>query len=100
MSAEKSAKTVTQVLEGSRNKVEFDLRQIFDLAEIEKEGKKSLRGVDVEECDDGNNTTGDGCLADGTLEFCGDCIVNNACMEECADGNTESLDGCSAGCVT
>ena len=45
MSAEKSAKTVTQVLEGSRNKVEFDLRQIFDLAEIEKEGKKSLQGV-------------------------------------------------------
>eukprot|EP00961_Rhodomonas_salina_P112114 1509067-Rhodomonas_salina.3 len=41
MSAGKSAKTLTQVLEGSCYKVE-DLRKICDWAEIEKEGMKSV----------------------------------------------------------
>ena len=42
MSAGKSAKTLTQVLEGSRNTVEVDWRKICNLAEIEKEGTKSV----------------------------------------------------------
>ncbi|ACY14630.1 Ig-like domain-containing protein [Haliangium ochraceum] len=50
-----------------------------------------------EECDDGNNDSGDGCTAFCTLEECGDGVVNNN-DEVCDDGNTEAGDGCRADC--
>eukprot|EP00961_Rhodomonas_salina_P073169 983064-Rhodomonas_salina.1 len=48
MNAGKSAKTLTQILEGSRYKVE-ELRKICNWAEIEKEGKKSVLVVRIVE---------------------------------------------------
>ena len=49
----------------------------------------------AEECDDGNNTNGDGC--DSTCQTtCGDKII--AGKEECDDGNTKSGDACDAQC--
>lgn len=64
-----------------------------------------------EQCDDGNQTSGDGCSSTCTLESgyacpfpglpcvaaaCGDSIV--AGVEECDDGNAISGDGCSDTC--
>ncbi len=50
-----------------------------------------------ERCDDGNNTSGDGCSADcQSDESCGNSIVDVG--ESCDDGNTSSSDGCSADC--
>ncbi|MFA5962290.1 MAG: SdrD B-like domain-containing protein [Parcubacteria group bacterium] len=53
-----------------------------------------------EQCDDGNEISGDGCENDCTVtpqaEFCGDGIVNGD--EKCDDGNVVSGDGCSASC--
>ena len=52
-----------------------------------------------EQCDDGNQTPGDGCSATCSSEpRCGDGVVNGA--EQCDDGNTTSGDGCSATCTT
>jgi cysteine-rich repeat protein len=51
-----------------------------------------------EECDDGNNISGDGCDALCVIEFCGDGIVNNI-IEECDDGNLVGGDGCEADCT-
>jgi cysteine-rich repeat protein len=49
-----------------------------------------------EECDDGNEATGDGCDDRCELEPfegpCGDGVVNIG--EECDDGNNADLDGC------
>jgi len=50
-----------------------------------------------EECDDGNNTNGDGCDANCTLTRCGNGIVTAG--EECDDGNTADGDCCSSTCV-
>lgn len=51
----------------------------------------------VEQCDDGNTESGDGCAPDCLAEpFCGDGVVDAA--EECDDGNTESGDGCEEQC--
>ena len=50
----------------------------------------------AEECDDGNNESGDGCDAACNLEVCGDEVVQGG--EACDDGNTEAGDGCSATC--
>jgi cysteine-rich repeat protein len=57
-----------------------------------------------EQCDDGNNTNGDGCSASCTTEAppsmsCGDGVVQNP-PEQCDDRNTMSFDGCSATCQT
>ena len=53
-----------------------------------------------EQCDDGNNVSGDGCSATCTTEVaqnvCGDGTVGGS--EQCDDGNTTSGDGCSADC--
>lgn len=53
-----------------------------------------------EECDDGNDTPGDGCNAciieDGPVAQCGDGLV--AQTEGCDDQNTTDGDGCSAAC--
>jgi cysteine-rich repeat protein len=54
-----------------------------------------------EKCDDGNETTGDGCSFPSCLpEVCGDNIVNPDApsSETCDDGNTDPGDGCSATC--
>ncbi len=52
----------------------------------------------IEQCDDGNTVSGDGCNANCLWEYCGDGIVNDDGAEECDDGNTVSGDGCSATC--
>jgi cysteine-rich repeat protein len=53
-----------------------------------------------EECDDGNNLSGDGCsstcIIDQPLPKCGDGILDPG--EECDDNNTIDDDGCSADC--
>ena len=50
-----------------------------------------------EECDDGNNVSGDGCSSACREEFCGDGIIQPG--EECDDGNNVNGDGCSALCL-
>lgn len=55
--------------------------------------------VDIgEECDDGNNTSGDGCTAACVDEFCGDGVENDGASEQCDDGNVANGDGCSSTC--
>lgn len=46
------------------------------------------------ECDDHNNTSGDGCSATCRPEFCGDGIVQPSLGEECDDGNANNTDDC------
>ncbi len=67
-------------------------------------------GECVEECDDGNNGSGDGCTASCIDEFCGDGAVNDdpggdcegngvgGDCEQCDDGNNTNDDGCDANC--
>lgn len=50
-----------------------------------------------EDCDDGNNFSGDGCSADCYQEICGNAIVD--AQEQCDDGNVTSGDGCSSTCT-
>jgi cysteine-rich repeat protein len=50
----------------------------------------------TEQCDDGNNTDGDGCSAT-CQTVCGDGKLLG--KEECDDGNTKDGDGCSAACI-
>ena len=49
-----------------------------------------------EQCDDSNNTDGDGCDSNCTLTGCGNGIVT--IPEQCDDGNTTDGDGCSSAC--
>lgn len=49
-----------------------------------------------EECDDGNNTNGDGCDAACNREKCGDGVLQGG--EECDDGNLSDGDGCDHHC--
>ena len=52
-----------------------------------------------EECDDGNNASGDGCSAGCVIEpFCGDGAVDPG--EDCDDGAHVPSDGCSPVCRT
>ncbi len=53
---------------------------------------------DGEQCDDGDNLSGDGCSKDCEIEEdeCGDSTLNAG--EQCDDGNTQSGDGCDASC--
>ena len=69
----------------------------------------------VEECDDGNTESGDGCSSSCRLEAGFRCLsqcggsdaCNTVCgdgrrvggTEECDDGNQEDGDGCSAACL-
>src|SRR5690606_32596135 len=69
--------------------------------------------VGTEQCDDGNNASGDGCRADCRVEKgwecasgacfrCGDGVVQDSSVggvEGCDDGNAQSGDGCSATCT-
>ena len=50
-----------------------------------------------EECDDGNNTDGDGCQGDCTNPRCGDGILDPG--EDCEDGNNTDGDGCQGDCT-
>ncbi len=50
-----------------------------------------------EECDDGNTSDTDACLADCTLAICGDGFVR-AGVEECDDGNAAQTDVCLTTC--
>ncbi len=50
-----------------------------------------------EECDDGNNTSGDGCSWDCQLEGCGNGLLEAG--EDCDDGNGVSGDGCRNNCT-
>ncbi len=52
----------------------------------------------LEQCDDSNTSSGDGCSATCMLEYCGDAITNNV-TEECDDGNTDNTDGCTNTCT-
>ncbi len=53
-----------------------------------------------EECDDGNNTNGDGCQSDCTLSIAGSVCGNGnrETGEQCDDSNTVNLDGCDSAC--
>jgi cysteine-rich repeat protein len=53
----------------------------------------------IEDCDDGNTNSGDGCSNVCEIEFCGDGVTNNV-TEECDDGNGNELDGCTSQCVS
>jgi cysteine-rich repeat protein len=56
--------------------------------------------VDIEQCDDGNLESGDGCSETCLIETiltCGDGSVNQE-WEQCDDGNTLDGDGCSETC--
>lgn len=50
-----------------------------------------------EECDDGNRSDADGCLASCRWARCGDGKLRSG-VEECDDGNVKSGDGCSSSC--
>jgi cysteine-rich repeat protein len=54
-----------------------------------------------EQCDDGNLKSGDGCSRDcGSLEICGNGIIDGIRMEQCDDGIAGlSGDGCSSSCT-
>jgi cysteine-rich repeat protein len=52
-----------------------------------------------EQCDDGNNTDGDGCSANCILEYCSDGILQVGLFEQCDDGNNTDGDGCSHDCL-
>jgi cysteine-rich repeat protein len=57
-------------------------------------GNGVLEGA--EQCDDGNNTPGDGCRANCTIETCGDGILDPG--EQCDDHNHVNGDCCSSTC--
>jgi cysteine-rich repeat protein len=50
----------------------------------------------TEECDDGNNISGDGCVQCQREPRCGDGLVD--APEQCDDGNITSNDGCDSFC--
>ena len=52
-----------------------------------------------EACDDGNQTSGDGCDANCTLTACGNGIVTPTTGEQCDDGNTAGGDCCDGVCA-
>jgi cysteine-rich repeat protein len=53
----------------------------------------------VEECDDGNAISEDGCSDACVDEYCGDGVVQVGLGETCEDGNSVDEDGCSSSCV-
>ena len=51
-------------------------------------------------CDDGNNVSADNCAGDcGSLEICGNGVVDTAVGEACDDGNGLDTDGCRNNCT-
>ncbi len=62
-------------------------------------GDEILHDAAGEQCDDGNNTNGDGCTSNCLIEVvCGDSITHTIGGEQCDDGNTQGGDGCSPTC--
>ncbi|MDX2090501.1 MAG: DUF4215 domain-containing protein [Kofleriaceae bacterium] len=59
-------------------------------------GNGFLEGA--EQCDDGNNNSGDGCTASCIREYCGDGVDNNGSAEQC-DGGGETAT-CDIDCST
>ena len=58
----------------------------------------NMSGMPIEECDDGNNVSGDGCSSICEDEpVCGDGMLEPP--ELCDDGNTMSGDGCASDCL-
>jgi cysteine-rich repeat protein len=51
-----------------------------------------------EQCDDGNDVDGDGCLATCQTAKCGDGVIYED-VEQCDDGNGRGGDGCSPDCI-
>lgn len=52
-----------------------------------------------EACDDGNRIAGDGCSPDcGSIETCGNAVVDQTVGEVCDDGNLASGDACCSDC--
>ncbi len=58
-------------------------------------GQGTLQGACGEECDDGNETDGDGCSSLCLTEFCSDGLIQPGLGEECDDGMSASGDGCT-----
>ena len=53
-----------------------------------------------EQCDDGNDVTGDGCEPNcGVSLICGNGFLQGENAEQCDDGNTAVGDGCDADCL-
>jgi fibro-slime domain-containing protein len=99
-------------------RVEYDpdlggIRIISSLPPFDLGGADCGDGIveGLEQCDDGNRTSGDGCSADCRLEngwvcptpgepcrrtVCGDGVVEG--LEQCDDGNLEIGDGCTPFC--
>ncbi|MBA3451633.1 MAG: DUF4215 domain-containing protein, partial [Deltaproteobacteria bacterium] len=53
-----------------------------------------------EECDDGNQTAGDGCSLTCRIESCGNGVLDPSGGEQCDDAGHLSHDGCSSRCLT
>lgn len=58
----------------------------------------------LEDCDDGNNESNDGCDRDCTIPSCGNGSIDGGSPldllgEECDDGNNAAEDGCSPACI-
>jgi cysteine-rich repeat protein len=49
-----------------------------------------------EQCDDGNQTSEDGCTPECISEFCGDGVVQSGLGEVCDDGNSNPDDACDS----
>lgn len=58
-------------------------------------GNNTVQGL--EQCDDNNTTSNDGCSSTCTTEACGDGIVQTS--EQCDDTNLSNTDACSTTCV-
>lgn len=62
-------------------------------------GNGFVDGEELEQCDDGNNASEDGCAADClSNERCGNGVIDPLEGERCDDGNLVSHDGCSSRC--
>ncbi len=81
-----------------------------DLEDIVSTGLQSPQGIVVdggcgngvvtqglEECDDGNQTNGDGCDVNCTFTACGNGVISAG--EICDDGNVTDDDGCDSNCT-
>jgi cysteine-rich repeat protein len=76
----------------------LDLAFVVDHVEVpcSDELTATGKGCSFEECDDGNQTKGDGCDQYCLLETCGNYLVQAG--EQCDDGNRVSGDGCRDDC--
>ncbi len=74
------------------NNFDTNVQVYYDAASI----VGPLDVASIEECDDGNNTPGDGCSVDCLIEECGNGRVEFG--EDCDDGNEDFGDGCTPAC--